>query len=284
MIRVAINSAGRATTAVTARTLADRGVPPEAIRIYVPDEAEAERYAAASGAGFEIVVAPHDPTDRSLPAAGKLSALAQARLAVLRHEQAAGATWVWSCDDDIDGYVRYHPRQNGKAGTVPLDDVWSFMNGAVAEAEQHGVTLVGIAPSSNPLGMRHERTLGLAFCVGQTFAMRMNPAGLHASERVVLAEKEDYERCLLHHTLAGGCYRFNSVGALSKVYAGAGGLQLSRSFERSHAEANLLVAKYPSLIRINAKRTLPPDQGRAELLMARPATNRLVAKPAASVF
>lgn len=273
---VGITSAGRAEVcaSTTVAMLIAGGVRPEDIYIFVPDDAAVSEYRHPMP-GITVQVALHDPHDRSLPTeAHPARGLATARNTALNILSASvDARWLWWLDDDVAGLRTLDPRHS-KPRTTPLVDIANWMLQCEDAADHYGATLIGVQPNANPLNFHHNATLGLAFCIGQCFAVRAD-----TPIRTWLCEKEDYERSLQHYTLGGGVLRVNNVGAVSKVYSGAGGLQLSRTFERSHAEAAWLIERWPSMIRLNAKRTLPVDQGRAELLMRPQPTNVKVPAP-----
>lgn len=266
IVRFGVCSAGRPQGCAdkTVATLLRGGVPGSSITVYVPNTAEAGEYRIALPEGIAVQVVPHDPTDKSLPRpSARAAGLATARYLAAEHQSALAprADWVWWVDDDVDGYVRLVDRR-----ARPVENVHKLLCAMAAAGSEVGATLVGIAPSPNPLSMGSDCTFGLSFCIGQTYATaRHLPTWL--------CEKEDYERSIAHYLLGGGALRFNGVAALSKVYAGAGGLQLSRTFERSHAEAAWLVTRHPTLIRLNPRRTKPVAEGRAELLVRRQANN-----------
>lgn len=247
---------------MTVAMLLRGGVPPSSLSVFVPDAYSAEDY-AANLSGVSVQVAPHDPYDRQLPTPEHPAlGLATARNTALDMLSAQKqARWLWWFDDDISALRTLDPGSR-KPRARNMTDIAGWMLRLEEQADHYGATLIGIQPNANPLNFHNTATIGLTFCIGQCYAVRSDTA-----IRGWLTEKDDYERSLQHFTLGGGAYRANNVGAASKVYSGAGGLQLSRTFERSHAEAAWLVERWPSFIRINERRTLPVDQGRAELLL-----------------
>jgi hypothetical protein len=276
-VTVGIASAYRAGVCMeaTVSLLLNGGVPLDRITVYVPNPEQAAAYRTAAPVGLRIEVAPHDPHDRSMPTEKHPArGLATARNLALDDQMAQNTGgWCWWFDDDVKD-IRRHAGENRSCRIG--DGLWWWMQRSTADAAAWGATLIGVLPSANAMTMSPTRTLGLSFCIGQTYASALTRAG---AIRGWLTEKDDYERSINHHLRGGGCYRINDVAPISKVYEGAGGLQLSRTYDRSHAEARWLVERYPRLIRINPKRTLPPDKGRAEVLIVRQATNRKLPRP-----
>jgi hypothetical protein len=273
---VGVVSAGRpqVCASTTIAMLLDAGIEPRNLYVFTPDEGTADLYRAEMP-NMTVLVAPHDPYDRSLPTtAHPARGLATARNTALDMlSRLREARWLWWLDDDIASLTTLDPTAT-KPRARKIVNIADWMRACEQVADHNGATMIGIQPNSNPLNYHHNATLGLAFCIGQCFAVRAD-----TPIRGWLTEKDDYERSLQHFTLGGGVLRVNNVGAVSKVYSGAGGLQLSRTFERSHAEAAWLIERWPSMIRLNAKRTLPVDQGRAELLMRPQPTNIKVPAP-----
>lgn len=279
-INIAINTAHRwdVLGAKTLMLLEDAHIAHERITIYVPDESQFNAGAFLLDYGYNLHIAPHNPFDRSLPTEDHPSpGLGTARNLALQHQRSINPDgWTWWFDDDIAKMVRLGTSEAGKARAVPFTEVLDYwMTRMTEEADQCGATMVGVQPAANPLSFSATRTLGLIFCGGGAFAVKLTQAVVQATQ-VWLTDKEDYERCIKHYLRAGGCLRANDVGFVTKVYDGDGGLQLSRTSTRSHADAAWLVAHYPSLVRINAKRT--KGDGNAEILLARPKTNQRYAR------
>lgn len=276
---VGICSAGRPVvcSSTTVAMLLRAGLPASSIHVYVPDAAAQVEYEHHLP-DVAVHIAPHDPHDRAMPTEDHPArGLATARNLALDHLSAhSDARWLWWLDDDVASLRTLDPAA-AKPRALTITDIAGWMHACQAAADHWGATLIGVQPNSNPLNFHPTATVGLTFCIGQCYAVRAD-----TPIRGWITEKDDYERSIQHYLQGGGAFRVNNVGPVSKVYAGAGGLQLSRTYERSHAEAQWLVDRWPDLIRINAKRTLPVDQGRAELLMRTQRTNIKVPAPPAS--
>lgn len=241
------------------------GIAPEQITVFVHSSDALDEYRRHLPDGVGLVVVPHDPHDRTLPTDDHPSlGLATARNGALDWmAREHGDEWVWFLDDDVDEVLALTVA-DGTPKTRGVTHVAALFREAEALAEEASVSLVGFAPSTNPMGLRHSRTAGLSFCIGQAFAVRAS-----TPIRSWLAEKDDYERSILHYRHGQGCLRLNDICLRSKVYGGVGGLQLSRTFESSHAESAWLLERYPTLVRLNEKRSAPPGEGRAEILLRR---------------
>lgn len=224
--RVAIPSYRRAET-ITKKTLPlliNRGIDPAIIDVFiVPEDADAYRPITAAGAN----VVPLSPVG-----------LAPNRNHIARHYPPG--TSLVEVDDDLSDIQR---RLDDKH-LAPVSDLKSFFGECFEAADASGVALWGLYPVLNPMFMRAQSTLGLAFCVGSLWGVTLRHRDC---ELVEMEEKEDYERSMRFFLADGAVLRFNHVAAKTRYYREPGGMQEDRTIERAETAVAYLTALYPSL-------------------------------------
>lgn len=267
---VHINSAGRADTlcSKTLPLLLNGGVDPESITVWLPDDNELHNYRKAlstHGLFVNLDIAPHDPGDRSLAFVGiEPINLGRARNHVI--ETVGPRQQVLFIDDDLTGISR----ATGPKTLEPIRDVDRFFRSAFRDADAAAVTLWGIYPVDNPYFMKRRHNLKLTYCPGGLFGL-MTTGGQH--ERVVLDDKEDYERSIRHYLHAGRVLRLEDVCMGTTGYSGSGGMQISRTPERVRRSARWLVETFPGLASINlSKKSGWVEVRLRDVRPARPAT------------
>lgn len=244
---VAIPSAGRADVLAskTLPMLAVGGVPPQRITVYVPSEAERHEYHNRLPRLLygHLKVAPHDPADDRLEVVGREPVgLGLARNRIL--ESLPYGTRLVFVDDDLRGLVTAVDAQT----VTPVDDVAGLFDRGFGVANEIGASLWGVYAVANPYFMRPKVRTTLCYVCGGLFGIEVRH-GPH--ERVVLDDKEDFERSMRHYMADGAVVRFDDVALLTSGYSGAGGMQLSRSKPRVEAAARWLADSFPDLCSLN---------------------------------
>lgn len=243
--RVAIPSAGRAETleAKTLALLARSGVDPADVDVWVPDDDSLRAYRAVIGHAWSIRVAPHDPRDQNLADVGvRPAGLGRARNTIL--DAYPRGTRLAMLDDDLAGVV-----ERVDARTVrPVDDLAAWFDHMWAAASRHRAMLWGVYPVPNPYFMRRRVRLDLTYICGGLFGVHVHH---RRCERVVLDDKEDFERSIRHYLADGRVLRQEQFALKTAGYTGPGGMQLSRTPERVAAAARWLAATYPRLATLN---------------------------------
>lgn len=252
---VVINSAGRASTLAdkSLRLLAERNVDVTAVEVWVPDEATRDEYRAVIGDETAVLIAPHDPVDKSVDRVGvEPIGLGRARNHVIRsHEPGERLVFI---DDDLTDVVRVV----SKTENEPVVDLDAYYRSMFRDVEAASATLWGIYPVNNPYFGRPRLTYDLRYVCGGMFGVVVT--GLD-HELVTLDDKEDFERSLRHYVADGVVVRDEGVRIGTTGYVGAGGMQLSRTDERIEMSARWLVDQYPGLATLN----MTKKSGKAEV-------------------
>ena len=246
---VNIPSAGRAPTLVTKTLpmLLDGGVDPGAIRLWNPSDEEREFYLAEIARSglpeIEVGVVPHDPSDKSLDLVGvRPVSIGLARNSIIR-EHSPGDN-IMFFDDDLTGISRaVSPTEK-----VPVEDLDRFIRSGFRDADAAACTLWGVYPVPNPYFMKPRRNTKLTYIPAACFGVRVTGED---HELVVLDDKEDYERSIRHYLRDGRVLRVEDVCMGTSGYAGAGGMQISRTPDRVRLSAEWIVARWPELAKLN---------------------------------
>jgi hypothetical protein len=233
---VAVVSHDRIDTAnrQTLRLLADRGVPADAVVVFVA-EGEVDAYRAGLDVGLygELAV-------------GGDSLMAQRHAVVAYFDEGAH---VVCCDDDLGDVVE---RLNEKQ-TAPVADLPAVFDRGFKACEMAGSSLWGIGPVLNPMFMKPSTSSTLAFCIGHLFGV----VNTHAEwARFDLAPKADYHQTLVRYEHDGAVARLNDVAAKSKMLA-PGGLA-SRMADRRTANRDAvreLVRRWPRWVSVAKRRS-----------------------------
>lgn len=248
---VAIPSYRRAATLtrLTLPLLADRGVDPRRIRVFVADAAERADYLRVLPADLYREVRVGAPG-----MGGARNAIAAA--------YPAGTPLV-QVDDDIRDVIA----KTGPNTSSPVGNLHALFVEMFTALREFRLTLWGVYAVANPYFMQHTLSTDLRYVVGALWGVINDPAADHC--RVSLDDKEDVERTVLHYLHAGGVLRRNDVAVVTRYYTEPGGMQVERTPERVSASAAALVARYPHLCRINTTKR----SGRTEVRL-RDATRR----------
>lgn len=243
--RVAINSAGRAETLATKTLplLLDRGVALDRVTVYLPDMTDITEYAPHLPDAVMIEVAEHDPLDKRIEIVGvEPVGLGRARNHVIARSEPGDR--VVFIDDDLTDVVRV----TSKTTTEPVTDLDGYFRSMFRDAEAAASTLWGIYPVNNPYFGRPRHTYDLRYICGGLFGVTVTG---RPSEFVTLDDKEDFERSVRHYLADGHVLRDEGVRIGTTGYAGAGGMQMSRTSERIDLSARWLVETFPDLCSLN---------------------------------
>ncbi len=219
----------------TLRLLADRGVPPEVVRLYVtPDQLDGYRSAVDPGLVAEV-----------LPGAYGLAA--QRRHVTLAYPE---GTPLVQLDDDVADVRRRMDEKRHE----PVGDLAAWFEKAFAVTAEHGARLWGVYPVLNPMFMHDRVRVGLVFCLGQLWGV----FNAQAPElQVQLDQKEDYERTLRFYTEDGAVVRHEDVATKSRMYA-KGGMQAEDQPDRAainRRAVQYLMMTWPQHVRIAKRRS-----------------------------
>lgn len=162
---------------------------------------------------------------------------------------------IFSLDDDITGFLEYSA--TGRRNERPLRDLAGLITAGFAETRRTGYRLFGIYPVANGYFMRPGApSTDLRYIMGGAWGI-LNPGPILT---VTLDDKEDYLRTVMMYVLDGGVIRFNNISAKTAGYAGAGGMQETRTLSRISDSAKAMVAAFPDLVKINlTKRSGMPE-------------------------
>lgn len=233
---VCVPSYRRAETLAT-RTLPlllDRGVPPEAVEVWLSDPDEQAAYATACS---------HLPGVKWRAGAPTLRANRNAAMA--GHELGAHLVFM---DDDLRDVLELVP-ETGKLR--PLADLPAVFDRGFTEAAHLGVRLWGISPVANGFYMRPGERAGLLFAWANLYGLVNDRGEVSATE---LDEKEDYERTLRCWAADGAVLRLADVAAKAVEYRGEGGMVDTRTVEAQEAAVQHLLDTWPGLVHRNPRR------------------------------
>jgi hypothetical protein len=149
-------------------------------------------------------------------------------------------------DDDISSIKRI--------GSAKRWSLMELFRRCFAIAEKSGATLWGISPTDNGLSMKDEAVLGLRFCIGCCYGLRIQEPLNYPN-----ALTEDFTRSLERFLRDGKVIRFNCLGPTTRYAKEPGGLQTIRTPERQEQEMRELSEKYPDFVRLRQKSGKPMD-------------------------
>lgn len=244
-IEVAIPSYARAETLATKTLpmLADGGVDAERITVFVADAAQADGYRDLVDPTLygEIVVVGYEATSQPDALDAGPYNLGVARNFIARHYDRG--TPVFQIDDDLRGFVERVDEKTARP--IAAADV---IDRGFRAADRLGFSLWGVYAVRNPYFMKPRVRTDLCYVCGGAFGFRATSAD-HALVR--LDDKEDFERSIRWYLAEGGVCRLDDVAMMTEGYAGAGGMQETRSSENIDASARWLVAEFPDLASLN---------------------------------
>lgn len=249
---VAVCSYGRAATVAkdTLSTMLRGGVPGEAISVYTPqvddyrDAIDAAARDPENPAGLEQVRVIEVPVG-----------LHNAQNAVL--DWAAPGDRIVFADDDVRGVDRLAVIR-GKATLRPQDDLSGLFRAAFERAEYEHATLWGLYPVHNAFYMKHELRVGLWFCIGQLFGVRVTEDRQYGSEAA--AKKGDYERTLMHFERDGAVMRMDWLAAdCAPMRTAAGGNATPERAEDERRAVAELQRRWPGLVHAKPDRMGYPE-------------------------
>lgn len=234
---VAVESHDRIDTAnkKTLRLLADRGVPHDAVHVFV-DPPELDAYKA----GLDRFL-----YGQLLPGGPDLCAQRNAAF-----DYFPEGHHVISFDDDLADVVQWVNEKE----TVPVDDLPALFARAHDACVASGATLWGIYPVLNAMFMRPGISTELAFCIGHLFGF------INTREpwcRFTLPNKTDYEQTLLRYDHDGAVVRLNDIAAKTKMLAPGGFASRLPDEQRQTANrisVQQLAARWPQHVRITKRR------------------------------
>lgn len=247
---IVIPSARRAVSlcAKTLPLLQRLGVEAEQITLVVPSEAEAATYAEAGTDGRvgRTVVVPHDPEHATLEDIGvRPHTLGVARNAIV--EMFPAGTRILQMDDDLTAFEMWR----SPTELAPVERLAPVAEAAFDLADDANVSLWGVYAVRNPYFMKDRAQVGLSYIVGCMYGITIR-GGEH--ERVVLDDKEDFERSIRYAEAQGGVLRFDNLTVATTYYKGDGGLQASRTAARVDAGARWLVREFPDFCALNVSK------------------------------
>lgn len=149
-------------------------------------------------------------------------------------------------DDDVKCLQKL---SNGKLINVETrEELDKFINNAFDYCEKNNARLWGVYPVSNAYFMKNtiDKKNILIGCV-----LGLKNEFLFNSE---FRTKEDYELCCREISKGYNCVRFNNVTVNAKHKTNAGGCKDDWKFEINKRCADMLIQKYPTLIKRNNKK------------------------------
>ena len=173
------------------------------------------------------------------------------------HDFFQEGTCVLQMDDDIESLLTLQIDNNiedvnrsNRYTLHPIINFQQWINDAFELLKNNNLTLFGVYPVKNGFFMKDlpEITFDLRFCVGSFWGYIVTKD----IPKLLLEEKEDFERTLLHYTRDKGVIRFNHVTIKTRYYNTPGGMQ-SRHFDRQEASkesCKVLCERFPKLCRL----------------------------------
>jgi hypothetical protein len=185
----------------TIETLLRHDADPARITVFVASEAERERYAAAIGPGFRIVV-------------GQLG-ISNQRKFISNHYPAG--TRILSLDDDVTALKEKQGKRMVDC-RLSIDEISSIGFGL---CEKHNAKLWGIYPVANGFFLKDKASLGLKFVCGIFFGSYAGDPVL-AGFRDNQSSGEDLETTLLSFKRYGSTVRIDWICPTTKYFADGG--------------------------------------------------------------
>ncbi len=228
------------------RALADAGVPPDNIGVFVTED-ERDAYAAA--------------LDPGLYASLELGALGLHRQRAAIEDFYGDGARLIQCDDDVRGIVK---RANARQ-LEPCPDLLAEATEAFTICSAVGARLWGVYPVANAGWMKARINTGLLFCWGSLFGQVVD-----TSIRTELQQKEDYERTLRYWSADGVVIRVEWLSVRTRLYS-PGGLDsddLPDRVKANETEVAYLRTHWPDNVRINRGRVGARGQTEIRLTQA----------------
>lgn len=147
-------------------------------------------------------------------------------------------------DDDIRDFYEYSP--DGRIKYV--ENLASFVNTGFCEARKHNVSLWGFYPTPNAKWLKKTISVGLVFCYGCAFGLRIHKDTLNQ-----ISFKEDYARSLDFYLRDQRVIRLNWVAPCQSYCKGKGGLNEERTLEKEKEGCEWLKQKYGDLVLYDGK-------------------------------
>jgi hypothetical protein len=150
-------------------------------------------------------------------------------------------------DDDISDIFTLSPTNT----RISISDFEQFVSDGFRRMEEIGATIWSIYPVNNTMFMSKSKseTIGLTYCVGAFYGQK-NTRDIHLTTGDGV---EDRERTILRFLRDGRVLRLNHFGLKTKYFA-AGGLMASDRQTRHQIASELLVQRYPSLVRLKVRK------------------------------
>lgn len=213
----------------TLRYLADAGIEPDRIRVFVAPE-QLEAYRANSDKGLYAEIIP--------------SALGVRENHNFITQFYPDGQLLVRSDDDL----KHLATKLDDKHLEPVMDLDQFIQAAFGQALDLGASIWGIYPISNPFFMKTKLRTDLNFLIGQFFG------AVNRHSEVLKAEiKEDYERAILRFMRDGAILRMDFVCAVAGgVGKNAGGLQSMDRAGMNERGTAYLLGKYPQYVKLKA--------------------------------
>jgi hypothetical protein len=238
---IAIPSYQRSKTLVdkTLRYLYSTDVKPECVTVFVADTKEFIEYKKAlHGEDSGVWI------KRVNLVIGKPTLKAQRAFIRKYYKE---YTHVFNIDDDIEGL--YYAKSSKHTDMQRLERLDLFIRSGFELAQRVQTTLWGMNAVCNPFFMFGKGiSTDLKYICGGAYGEIIRHK---KSLDVELEDKEDFERSILHFKENGRLVRFNEYSLKTKGYAGAGGMQVTRTKKRVKDSAMFLLKKYPQYCKLN---------------------------------
>jgi hypothetical protein len=150
---------------------------------------------------------------------------------------------VLCLDDDIEGLCKL----KGK-GTVPYNNILELAEKGFYECRKNNTKIWGVNAVNNWFFMKENISHNLRYIVACLYGFISNKDN---SLKVVLEDKEDYERSIRYFDKYKKLIRFNNFAPKTAYYTEPGGLQETRTEERVTKSALYLANKYPQYCKMN---------------------------------
>ena len=146
-------------------------------------------------------------------------------------------------DDDIEGIYKL----KGK-GTEIYTEIMKLAEQGFYECRKHKTKIWGIGAVHNWFFMKEDISTNLRYIAAGIFGFISNKDN---SLKVVLEDKEDFERSIKYFDKYKKIIRFNNFAPKTACYTEPGGLQVTRTAERIRKSALYLANKYPQYCKMN---------------------------------
>lgn len=151
-------------------------------------------------------------------------------------------------DDDVKGVHRLTPDGSGLQ-RMTADEIHTFCRDAFTVCRKNGTKLWGVYMIKNHFFMSHKIDPA-GFCISTMSGII--PGEIRFDTTMPL--KEDYDFTLQHIIAYKKVARFNAVCVEAYHYTNKGGCQDYRNDEREQEATEILLGRYPNLLRLNPKR------------------------------